>query len=98
MLTKQDAVEALSRAMHPEIDYSLLELGMIKEVVVQQDKITLTMNLPFPEIPIRDLLVRIVKDGIAKADPAAQVEMDFAVMDQAEREEFQRKAQQRWKL
>ena len=97
MLT-EEAIKALSRVMHPEIDYSLVELGMIKEVAVQQDSVNVTVNLPFPEIPIRDLLVQIVKDGIAEADRAAEVKIDFAVMDQAERGEFQRKAQQRWKL
>ncbi|MBN2035670.1 MAG: iron-sulfur cluster assembly protein [Chitinispirillaceae bacterium] len=97
MLTRQEAMEALSGVIHPEIDYSLVELGMIGELAVQDDKVNVTIKLPFPEIPIKDLLIRIVKDGMEKADRSAEVKINFAVMDQAERENFRGKAQERWK-
>ena len=98
MLTEKEVMEAMSKTTHPEIDYSLVELGMIKEVGVEQETVKVTMNLPFPGIPIKGHLVQIVKDAIAKKDAAAKVEVSFATMNEAKREEFRRKARAKWKL
>ena len=97
MLTHEDVMEVVSNTIHPEIDYSLLALGMIKDVRVEQDTIHLTINLPFPQVPIKDHLVQMVKDAIAKKDEEADVEVTFATMNEAERQEFRRKAAEKWK-
>ena len=97
MLTEEEVIRVMSKTTHPEIDYSLLELGMIKEVVIEQETVEVTMNLPFPKVPIEDHLVQIVKDAIAEKDEAAEVQVAFAAMSEAEREEFGRKAREKWK-
>ena len=97
MLTQEELMEVVSNTIHPEIDYSLLDLGMIKDVRVQQGTIHVTINLPFPEVPIKDHLVQMVKNAIAKKDEDAEVEVTFATMNEAEREEFRRKAAEKWK-
>jgi len=97
MLTQEEVMEVVSNTIHPEIDYSLLDLGMIKDVRVQQGTIHVTINLPFPEVPIKDHLVQMVKNAIAKKDEDAEVEVTFATMNEAEREEFRRKAAEKWK-
>ena len=98
MLTEQEVMEAMSTTTHPEIDCSLLELRMIKDVGIEQERVRVTMNLPFPGIPIKDHLVQIVKDAIAQKDEAAEVQVAFATMSDAEREDFARKAREKWKL
>ena len=98
MLTEEEVIRVMSKTTHPEIDYSLLELGMIKEVVIEQETVEVTMNLPFPKVPIEDHLVQIVKDAIAEKDERAAVEVVFSVMNEAEQEEFRRKARDKWKL
>jgi metal-sulfur cluster biosynthetic enzyme len=98
MLTEEEVTRVMSKTTHPEIDYSLLDLGMIKEVVVEQETVRVTMNLPFPEVPIKDHLVRIVRDAIAEKDERAAVEVIFSVMNEAEQKEFRRKARDKWKL
>jgi len=98
MLTEEKVVQAISKTSHPEIDYSLLELGMIKEVAVEQQTVKVTINLPFPRVPIKDYLVQIVKEAIGKEDDNAEIEVSFATMTEAEREEFMRKGRDKWKL
>jgi metal-sulfur cluster biosynthetic enzyme len=88
---------ALSNAMHPEIDYSLADLGMVKDVSVEEDKVGITIGLPFAEVPIKDLLARLVRDAVAGVHETASVEIDFAVMSDEEREEFGKKAREKWK-
>jgi len=97
MLTQEEVMEVVSNTIHPEIDYSLLDLGMIKDVRVQQGTIHVTINLPFPEVPIKDHLVQMVKNAIAKKDEDAEVEVTLATMNEAERQEFRRKAAEKWK-
>ena len=97
MLTEKEVTEAMSKTTHPEIDYSLLELGMIKEIKVDQEMVTVTMNLPFPEVPIKEHLVQIVKDAIREEDEAAEVQVGFVTMNEAQREEFGKKAREKWK-
>ena len=97
MLTEQEMMQVLSKTTHPEIDSSLPDLGMIKEVSIEQKTVKVTMNLPFLGVPIKDHLVQIVKGAIAEKDAAAEVEVAFAAMSEEEREEFGRKAREKWK-
>ena len=98
MLTEKEVIRVMSKIMHPEIDYSLLDLGMIKEVGAEQERVKITMNLPFLEVPVKGHLVQIVKEAIAKKDEAAKVEVSFSTMNEAERKEFRRKAEAKWRL
>jgi len=97
MLTKEDVLEALSKAKHPEIDYSLVDLGMIKDVQIDGETVTITLDLPFRGVPVKDMLVKSVKDAMAEEYPDARVEMAFSTMEDAVREEFASKARERWK-
>ena len=97
MLTEKEVMQAMSKTTHPEIDSSLPDLGMIKEISIEQKTVKVTMNLPFLGVPIKDHLVRIIKDAIAEKDEAAEVEVAFAAMSEQEREEFGRKAREKWK-
>ena len=98
MLTEEQVLQVMSKTMHPEIDYSLVDLGMIKQVGLEPETVNITLNLPFPGVPIKDYLVQIVKDAIAKQDGVAEVEVRFATMNEAEREDFRTKARDKWKL
>jgi len=61
MITDKQVIDALRGVMHPEIKRNLVELGMIKDVSVTDKKVTLTLALPFAEIPIKDDLVRMAR-------------------------------------
>jgi Mrp family chromosome partitioning ATPase len=88
VITDKQVVDALRGVMHPEIKRSLVELEMIRDVSVEDGSVTLTLALPFAEVPIKDDLVRAVKGAIEKLDAVPQVEVDFAEMNQKERAAF----------
>ena len=88
MITSRQVFEALRGVMHPEIKRNLVELGMIKDVNVEDGKVTLTLALPFKEIPIKGDLVRAVKGTVAKLDATLQVEVNLTEMSQQERAAF----------
>ncbi len=93
-----DVEQALSRVMHPEIDYSLVDLGMIKDVVHRENKVGLTLMLPFGGIPIKELLIQSIKGALSDLDKAIQIEINEEEMSQEERNTFMRMAKERWRF
>jgi Mrp family chromosome partitioning ATPase len=83
--------DVLRKVMHPEVEQDLVELGMIKEVAVEDSRITVTLALPFMNVPIRDDLVREVQTAVSEADPASHVEVEPVEMSQQERAAFMNK-------
>ena len=71
-----DVEQALSKVMHPEIDYRLVDLGMIKDVVCEEDKVGLTLKFPFLEIPIKEDLIQSINEALADLDKAIQAEIN----------------------
>jgi len=82
--------------MHPAIDRTLIDLGMVKDITVGDNLATLTLVLPFPEIPIKEYLVNSVREPITKL--GIEVEVKITVMSQQEREAFLVMEQESWKL
>jgi len=97
-ISQDKAKKVLSEAMHPEINYSLVDLGMINEVAIKENKVTLTLKLPLLEIPIRDYLIQIIKEALISLHEDVEVEVKLAQMSQQERDEFMKKAKEGWKL
>ena len=88
MITDRQVVDALRGVMHPEIKRNLVELEMIRDVSVEDERVTLTLALPFAEIPIKDDLVRMVKGAVVKLEATLQVEVNLTQMSQKERAAF----------
>jgi len=94
-ISKEDVQKAIAQVKHPAIDFSLVELGIVREVSVKDNKVKIIMAFPFPDIPIGDYLVNSVKDPIEKL--GAKVEVEVTIMTQEEREKFLAMEQEKWK-
>jgi len=94
-MDEKDIREVLEKVMHPEIDASLMELGMIKDIVVQGNNISMTMVFPFPGVPIKDMLMKSVEEPLKKL--GLNVEIKTAVMNQDELQKFFQMEQEKWK-
>ena len=46
-ISKEEIHQAVAKVRHPEIDRTLVELGMIKDIAVGDDTVILSMALPF---------------------------------------------------
>jgi Mrp family chromosome partitioning ATPase len=88
MITDKQVFDALRGVMHPEMKRNLVELGMIKDVAAKDGEVTVTLLLPFKEIPIKDDLVRDVRGAVKGLDADLQVEVDLVEMSQQERAAF----------
>jgi len=97
-LALPDINQALSKIMHPEINYSLVDLGMLKYVICKQDKVNITLMLPFLKVPVKDLLIESIKKTLSGLDSSIQVEINLEQMSQEQRDKFVKMAKEGWKF
>ncbi len=83
--------------MHPEISRTLGELGMVKDVALKDDEVSLTLVLPFLGIPasIKDYLVSSLRQAAMKL--SVKVEIGIAKTNKEERLAFLTMEMEGWK-
>jgi metal-sulfur cluster biosynthetic enzyme len=93
-VSKEEIHQAVAKVRHPEIDRTLVELGMIKDIALEDDKVLLSMGLPFLGIPIRDYLVHSVEEVVTKL--GVEIEVKLTEMNKEERDAFMAMAKEGW--
>lgn len=88
--------QAIGQLMHPAINHTLVELGMVKDMALKDNEATLTLALPFLTIPasIKDYLVNSLRQAVMKL--GAEVDITVAEMSQEERRAFLAMEQESW--
>ena len=97
-ISQPEIEQALSKIMHPEINYSLVDLGMVEDIVCDKDEVHLALKLPFPQVPVKDLLIDIIKKTLSDLDSSIQVEINIEQMNQEQRDNFTKMAKEGWKF
>ena len=88
MITEEQVLQALREVMHPELKRDLVGLEMIKGVTAENEHVTITLALPFLDVPVKDDLVQGVKKAVSARDPTARIEVELIEMSQKERATF----------
>lgn len=88
------AEEILSKVKHPSFDVTLKNFGMLKEVSVSENKVTVTIAYPFEGVPIKDQIENSVKASLDKI--AEEVLIKRTVMNQEELQNFLSLEQAAW--
>jgi len=96
--SQQDIEQALSKVMHPEINHSLVDLGVIEDMVYKQKHVSLTLNLPSLQVPVKGILVESIKKTLADLDSSIEVEINIEQMTEQQREKFMKMAKEGWKF
>ncbi|MCD6513248.1 MAG: DUF59 domain-containing protein [Thermoplasmata archaeon] len=94
-MNEEEVKEIISKIMHPEIDASLVELGMIEDVKVNGNKVSLTMVFPFPGVPIKFMLMEMVKQPLE--EKGMEVEISERSMNEEELQKFFKMEQEKWR-
>lgn len=99
-LSEKDIESVLSKLMHPEISYSLIDLGMIKNIAVNSssNSVSVSLLLPFLEIPIKEDLIHSLKESITALNKDMQVKVKIEEMDSQEKAKFMEMARDGWML
>jgi ATP-binding protein involved in chromosome partitioning len=94
-ISEEDVREVLERVIHPMIDRTLLELGVIKHIAIEQRKVKVILAFPFPNIPIKEQLVQSVREPLQML--GASIEVKLTVMNHEELQTFLAMEQDAWK-
>ena len=96
-ISEEDVHHTIEQVMHPEISRTLVELGMVRDIALKDDEVTLTLVLPFLGIPasIKDYLVKSLRQAVMRL--GANVEINIAEMNEEERLAFLAMEQEGWK-
>ena len=93
MTDDKQVLEALRGVQHPEMERDLVSLGMVQDVTTRDRAVEVTLALPYKEIPIKDDLVRSVRNAITTLDRDLDVEVKLVEMNQKERAAFMTEAE-----
>ncbi len=60
-LTAEDVREQLKNVMDPELDVNIVDLGLIREITVEEDEVHVLMTLTTPGCPLHGVFDELVK-------------------------------------
>ena len=94
-MTKEIVLNALVKVEHPAIRHSLIELGIVTDVKLAENKVNVVFAFPFQNIPIADMLI----DSISQPVQSLGLEFDYTirVMTQEEKTRFLQLETEAWK-
>jgi FeS assembly SUF system protein len=74
---EQDIVKVLKNIYDPEIPVNIYDLGLIYEIMVDEDKVQITMTLTAPNCPVADELVENVNEGVRDVPGVKDLSIDL---------------------
>ena len=95
MKTLSDVANAITKVMHPAINYSLTDLGIVTDVELEDNTVSLVFAFPFPNIPIADQLINSIIQPIKEL--GLEAEYTIRVMNEEEKTVFLQMEQAAWK-
>ncbi len=94
-ISEETVRELLMKVKHPAIDLSLLELGIVRKYSVDGERVNIEFAWPFPNIPIRSLLINSVRTPLLEM--GADMNFTETIMDESEKQRFLMLEQAAWK-
>ncbi|MBN1251627.1 MAG: DUF59 domain-containing protein [Bacteroidales bacterium] len=95
MKTIEEVVAELRKVGHPAIDYSLIELGILTDIDLENNKVDVVFAFPFPNIPIADQLINSV--AIPVKNMGLEFNYSIRGMNDEEKTMFMTLESQGWK-
>ncbi len=76
MVTEDDVMAALKNCYDPEIPLNIVELGLVYDIAVQEDKVRVRMTLTSPGCPLHAAIARSVEQEIEKIAGVSKAEAE----------------------
>lgn len=94
MITEAQVNDALSQVMDPEVGRNIVELGMIKDLEIQDSEIKFTLALTTLACPVQEQLMAQAEAAVLALDGVRKVEIELAELSVEERRRVWAQAQQ----
>jgi ATP-binding protein involved in chromosome partitioning len=90
-VTREQIVDALRPVEDPELHRSIVDLGMLRNIDLRDDGgVGILIALTVAGCPLRNEIQRRVTDAVAPLDGVTEVDLDFTVMTDSDREELRK--------
>lgn len=77
MVDKEKVISALRDVYDPEIGINVVDLGLIREVKIDGDNVTVDMVLTIPGCPLRDYMLSQVKETVESIEGVKSVAVNL---------------------
>ncbi|MBN2428067.1 MAG: Mrp/NBP35 family ATP-binding protein [Deltaproteobacteria bacterium] len=88
MISEQQIREAVKVVKDPELRKSLVDLGMIRDISVEDDRVTLTLALNILKGPKKDSLVAEIRKVLGHLPGVSSIEVHLTAMSQTDLEQL----------
>ncbi len=89
MINREQAIEALSKVMDPELNRSLVELNMVRDLEIKENgTVSFTLALTIAGCPLKDRMEEDAREALLALDGVKQVDITFGTMTDEEREKI----------
>ncbi len=85
MITTDQVKDALSTVMDPELGRNIVELGMVRDIAVEGNKVSFTFALTTLACPLRGRMIDEAKEAIARLEEGVEVEVNVTEMSESEK-------------
>jgi FeS assembly SUF system protein len=77
MVSEEDVMKALSKCYDPEIGISIVDLGLVYDVKVDDGKVHVKMTLTTPGCPMHSFMVQDAKEKVKSLKGVKEVKVDL---------------------
>lgn len=77
MVTKEQIIDALKLVVDPELGINVVDLGLIYDVDITDESITITMTLTTMGCPLHESMVEAVRHVVQMADLTKTVDVEL---------------------
>jgi Mrp family chromosome partitioning ATPase len=85
MITEDQVRQALEKVMDPELKRNLVELGMVRDVKIQDSQVKFTLALTTLACPLQDQIMAEAKAAVLALDGVKEVEVELTEMSAEEK-------------
>jgi len=86
LTTVQEITEALSTVIDPELGRNIVELGMVRDVAIEGNKVSFTFALTTMACPLRGRMIDDAKAAVAKLDGSLELDVQLAEMSDEDKQ------------
>lgn len=91
----QEIISELDKIEHPYINYSLIKLGIISDIKLTNNKVSVVFAFPFPDIPIADILTESIEKTVRSL--GFGFSQKIRIMNEVEKTRFMQLEEEGWK-
>lgn len=77
MPTREEVEEQLKEVIDPELDVNIVDLGLVREIEVEDDRVEILMTLTTPGCPLHGVFDEMVRQEVGALTDVNEVEVDL---------------------